>query len=81
MLRDLAEFERLQLDAATKAALRFAGQMTCASHALEDTVFAALRQHFDEAAVVEIAAVVGIFNYFNRFNNAFEIPPTRPGER
>ncbi len=80
-LRDLAEFERLEMDEAAKAALRFAEQMTRASDALDDAVFAGLRRHFDEPAVVEIAAVIGMFNYFNRFNNALQIPPTAAGER
>jgi alkylhydroperoxidase family enzyme len=81
VIEGLAEFEGLELEEATKAALRFAEQMTRGSHKVDDAVFAELRRHFDEGAVVEIAAVVGLFNYFNRFNNAFEIPPTQPGER
>ncbi len=40
----------------------------------------ALRRHFTEGEVVEIAAVVGIFNYFNRFNDALGMQPTKPGE-
>jgi alkylhydroperoxidase family enzyme len=80
-LRDLADYERLEVDEPTRAALRFAEQMTRASHAVDDAAYRHLREHFDEAAVVEITAVVGVFNYFNRFNNALQIPPTRPGER
>ena len=30
-----------------------------------------------EPQVVEITAVIGLFNYFNRFANALDIPPTR----
>lgn len=44
----------------------------------EDT--AALRAHFDEGEVVEICVVVGLFNYFNRFNDALGMVPTKPGE-
>ena len=40
----------------------------------------ALRRHFSEGEVVEIAAVVGVFNYFNRFNDALGMQPTKPGE-
>lgn len=41
---------------------------------------AALRRHFDEGEIVEICAVVGLFNYFNRFNDALGMEPTKPGE-
>jgi alkylhydroperoxidase family enzyme len=80
-LRNLAEFERLGLDEPTRAALHFAERMTQASQAVDEATFRRLREHFDEAGVVEIAAVVGLFNYFNRFNNALQVPPTQPGER
>jgi alkylhydroperoxidase family enzyme len=36
-----------------------------------------VRQHFEEGEIVEIAAVAGISNYFNRFNNALQMEPTR----
>lgn len=39
-----------------------------------------LRAFYSEGEIVEIAAVVGIFNYFNRFNDALGMEPTRPGE-
>lgn len=78
----LSDFEQLpELDEALRTALRFAERMTRDSNAVDESLYAALRRHFDEGAVVEIAAVVGLFNYFNRFNNAFQIPPTQPGER
>ena len=32
--------------------------------------------HFDEGEIVELAAVIGLFNYFNRFNDALQIPIT-----
>jgi alkylhydroperoxidase family enzyme len=29
---------------------------------------------------VELMAAIGLFNYFNRFNNALQIEPTKPGD-
>lgn len=81
MLAGLAEFESLPLEENEKAALRFAERMTLDSNGVDDGMFAALRVHFDEGGVIEIAAVIGVFNYFNRFNNVLRIEPTRPGER
>ena len=54
--------------------------MTRDSNRIPESTFAALRAHFEEAEIVEIAAVVGLFAYFNRFNNAFGLEPTKPGE-
>ena len=50
-------------------------------------LFARLRQFFDEGEVVEISAMAGLFNYFNRVNDYFNrvndallMEPTKPGE-
>jgi len=60
-----------------RAALQFAEKLTLDSNHVGDEAFAELRRHFDEGETVEIAAVAGIFNYFNRFNNALQIEPTK----
>ncbi|MGN6592131.1 MAG: carboxymuconolactone decarboxylase family protein [Terriglobales bacterium] len=80
-LQQLEKFEELELEEPVKVALRFAERMTRDSNRVDDALFQQLRAHYNEAAVVELAAVVGLFNYFNRFNNAFQIEPTRPGDR
>ena len=43
-------------------------------------LFARLREHYDEGEVVEISAMAGLFNYFNRVNDALRMEPTKPGE-
>ena len=60
-----------------QAALEFAEALTLDSNNLPDELFASVRQHFSEGEVIEIAAVAGLFNYFNRFNNALQMEPTR----
>ena len=37
---------------------------------VDNALWDELRRHFDEGEVVELAAVVGLFNYFNRFNQS-----------
>ncbi len=64
-----------------KWGLRLAERMTGGALAMDDALDAGLRRHFDEGQIVELTAVIGLFNYFNRFNNALEMEPTRPGER
>ena len=60
-----------------KAALRYAEAVTLHSHQVSDDLFETLRRHFSEAAILEITAVIGLFNYFNRFNNALKMEITK----
>ena len=77
----LAGFEsRDDFTAAEKATLRLAEQMTLHSTRIPDAEFDSLRQHFSEGEIVELLAAIGLFNYFNRFNNALQMEPTKPGE-
>jgi alkylhydroperoxidase family enzyme len=39
-----------------------------------------MRRHFDDDQIVEIASVIGLFNYLNRFAETMGVWPTRPGE-
>lgn len=52
--------------------------MTVGSGRVSEELHREVRDRWTEDQVVEIAAVAGIFNYFNRFNNALEVPPTEP---
>lgn len=70
-----------EIDEPTRVALRFAERMTRDSNAVDDDLYAALRRYFDEGSIVELAAVIGTFNYFNRFNNVLQMEPTQPGQR
>lgn len=77
-IRNLADFEqRPDFSSAEKAALRFAERMTRDARSVDDELWAELRRHFDEGEIVEIAATVGMFNYFNRFNDALRMEPTK----
>jgi alkylhydroperoxidase family enzyme len=77
-IRDLANFEkRADFTESEKAALRFAERMTRDPHSVDDALWSELRKHFDEGEIVEIAAAVGLFNYFNRFNDALRMEPTK----
>ena len=39
--------------------------------------YAGLERHWSPAQIVEITSVICIFNFFNRFANALEIPVTK----
>ena len=75
---DLANFEtRIDFTPAEKAALRLAEKMTLCSTRLSDEEFASLRKYYNEGEVVELMSAIGLFNYFNRFNNALQMEPTK----
>jgi uncharacterized peroxidase-related enzyme len=76
----LRDFENGPFTDREKAALRFGLQMTQEPTRVPDETFDELRHYFTEGEIVEIAAVVGLFNYFNRFNEALRMEPTKPGE-
>jgi uncharacterized peroxidase-related enzyme len=80
-LTRLAEWDvRSDYSPAEKAALLFAETVTLDSNSVSDEQFADLRQYFDEGEIVELLCTIGLFNYFNRFNNALQMEPTKPGE-
>jgi alkylhydroperoxidase family enzyme len=73
----LLDFENGPFGDAEKAALRY-GRRVTRDASVSDEVFAELRRHFDEGEIVEITCVLGIFAYFNRFNEALRVEPERP---
>lgn len=64
---------------AERAALTLAERMTTDARGVDEEVWAELRDHFDVGEIIELAAVIGLFNYFNRFNDALQVPITPPG--
>lgn len=71
---------RSDFTAAEKAALHLAETVTRDANAVTDEQFAELRSHYSEGEIVELLCAIGLFNYFNRFNNALKMEPTKPGE-
>ena len=77
-IANLAEFEkRSDFTAAEKAALRLAERMTSDSNRVSDEEWQELRGYYDEGQIIELVAAIGLFNYFNRFNNALRMEPTK----
>ena len=73
-IQPLADFEpRNDFTPQEKVALRFAERMTRDAHNVDDALWSELRSHFSEGDVVELAATIGMFNYFNRFNDALQM--------
>ncbi|HZP23752.1 MAG TPA: hypothetical protein VFB04_09910 [Terriglobales bacterium] len=76
-LSDLANFrQRSDFSDAEKAALDLAERVTRDS-GVDDDFWSELRKHYDEGEIIELLAAIGLFNYFNRFNNALRMEPTK----
>jgi alkylhydroperoxidase family enzyme len=77
-INDLHNFEnRSDFTDKEKAALRLAERVTKDAHSVDDPLWTELRQHFDEGEIIELLAAIGLFNYFNRFNDALQMEPTK----
>jgi uncharacterized peroxidase-related enzyme len=61
-----------------KVAIHLAEMMTLNPHGYSDAEFTRLRSFYSEGEVVELMAAIGLFNYFNRFNDLLQMEPTQP---
>lgn len=66
--------ESALFDNRERAALDFAEAMTRSDARVEDRHVTALRGHWDENGIVELAGLIGFQNMSSKFNNAFDIP-------
>ena len=60
-----------------RAAFRYADAMTPTPGIVSETVFAELASHWTPRQVVEITAVICMYNFFNRFAHAMDVPITK----
>lgn len=62
------------------AALRFAEIMTTGARDVDESLWDELQAYFDDGEIVEIATVIGLFNFFNRYADALQLnpPPKAP---
>jgi alkylhydroperoxidase family enzyme len=72
-------------DAAERVALEYAERITYTDQQVDDAFFAELKQHFNEAQIVELTAAVALENFRSKFNptlrveaQGFCMVPTRP---
>jgi uncharacterized peroxidase-related enzyme len=70
---------------AEQAALEFAVAAASVPGAVDEAIGRALRAHWDDGEIVEIAGVVALFGFLNRWNDAMatelEAPAAADGER
>jgi len=71
----LGDLDRAALPARTVAALRLADCLSGDRPAVDDALFALLRQHFDEGEILELGAALTVASGWQRFIEAFGIRP------
>ncbi|HEY1351486.1 MAG TPA: hypothetical protein VGF67_17845 [Ktedonobacteraceae bacterium] len=60
-------------------ALRFAEIMTTSARDVDEALWDQLQAYFSDGELVELASVIGLFNFLNRYADAFAIlPPRKP---
>jgi AhpD family alkylhydroperoxidase len=75
-LRALPRFEESTLfSEREKAALRYAEAATRSDLHVDAALVSGLRQHFDDQAIVELAALIAFQNMSSKFNAALGVPP------
>jgi len=71
--------------AAERVALEFAMAAAAVSNDVTDELFDQMKQHWAEGQIVEIAAVVALFGFMNRWNDSMATPleeePIEVGEK
>lgn len=58
-----------------RAALTYCEAMTYSDRKVTNEIFADLRRHFDDDAIVELTAMIAFQNMSSKFNAALDIPP------
>lgn len=60
--------------AAERVALEYADAITLSDRDVDDALFARLREHYDDDAIVELTGIVAWENASSKFNRALRIP-------
>ena len=66
------------LEPGWRAALSYADEIHVSGHRVTDEMYSRLRASWDDGQIVEITLVIGMTEYFNRFNDALRVEPTNP---
>src|SRR5258708_19466202 len=76
-IQNLNGFEqRADFTSQEKVALRLAERVTQNARQVDDELWKAFREHFDEGQVVELLCAIWLFNYFNLLTHPLALHPT-----
>ena len=75
-IRALTFYERSPLfDAREKAVILFADRLTRCASVVRDPALEDMQKHFSEDQVVELALVICMANFTNKFNDGLRLEP------
>jgi alkylhydroperoxidase family enzyme len=66
-----------RLEDGWRVALEYADVVHRSGHDVTDNLYTRLRAAWDDGQIVEITLVIGMTEYFNRFNNSLRVEPTK----
>jgi len=66
-----------RLEPGWRVALDYADVIHRSGHDVTDELYGRLRAAWDDGQIVEITLVIGMTEYFNRFNDSLRVEPTR----
>ena len=66
-----------RLEPGWRTALEYADVVHRSGHDVTDELYGRLRRAWDEGQIVEITLVIGMTEYFNRFNDCLRVEPTK----
>ncbi len=69
--------ELARLEPGWQAALHYADVLHRSGHDVTNELYGRLAAAWDPGEIVEITLVIGMTEYFNRFNDALRVEPTR----
>ena len=76
------DFESTEcLDERTKAAIAWVDAVTDLTAREDDAAFQRMKSHFNQQQIVELTVLCCMWNFSNRFTEAFHIPPEPPEKR
>ena len=67
--------EKANLKPDEQIAVRYAEAVTKDAVGVAPEIFEELKEHYNEAQIVELTSAIGLFNYINRFNDALGVLP------
>lgn len=66
-----------RLEAGWRVALDYADVMHRSGHEVSEQLYGRLSAEWEPGQIVEITLVIGMAEYFNRFNDALRVEPTK----
>ncbi len=72
---DMKNIESEDLSKAEKIAIEYSKAASDHAYNIDPKIIENMKNHYDDAQIVELSSVVGLFNFINRFNDSLGVLP------